>query len=63
MTQCMSLYASDQGLPNRDGGIPPHWREMGNFVIYMIVKTWEVILTIRTFLKVKNSILWILHVD
>ena len=59
----MSLYASDQGLSNRDGGIPAHWRVMGNFVIYMMLKTWEVILTIRTFLKVKNSILWILHVD
>ena len=54
----MSLHASDQGFPNRGGGIPPHWRGMGIFAIYMIVETWgEAILTIRTFLKAKSNIL------
>ena len=54
----MFLHASDQGFPNRGGGIPPHWRGMGIFAIYMIVETWgEVILTIQTFLKAKNNIL------
>ena len=56
MTQCISLHVSDKGFPNMVGGIPLHWREMGNFVIYLMVETWgKVVLTIWTFLKPKTA--------
>ena len=58
MTQCMSLHVSDQGFPNRGGRNPPRWRGWEfclEDLIYMMVETWEVILTIRTFSRPKTT--------
>ena len=49
------------------GKIQPHWGGGGLEISlggYWVVGTWEgVILTIWTFLKVKNSFLWILNIN
>ena len=58
----------DRDFPNSvkgDGGTPREWEILlwDNFFIGWVGIWWEVILTIWTFFKAKNNILWIWNID